>query len=317
MNLPKYKLFAFSLFFISFFVFLSSCKESTLNKSDTDFSIEDTASITKIVIKNSEDTLYLEKNNNEWNVDGQYVANISEVKRTLNTLNLITLKSPLPENAVNSVAEKIKNQTNIEIYFGDKIVKSFYLGDYSSNSGNFIMLKDAELPYIAYIPTYNFDLNLNFRTDLKYWMDKVIFHYKPSDISEIILNNYSLNESFYLKNDNDKYILKENQNSEKLLNINQDNIVYYLNHFENIKFINSFENYDQSVVDSLINITPIFEIQITDKNNMITDLKAYSLINNDQIDKNSFIGLVNNEEIILAKFYDFDLLMKNYTYFIK
>ena len=54
----------------------------------------------------------------------------------------------------------------------------------------------------------SFDLNLNFRIDPKYWMDKIIFHYKPSDISEIILKNNNLNENFYLKSENDQYILK-------------------------------------------------------------------------------------------------------------
>ena len=244
------------------------------------------------------------------------MANEDAIKRALSTLLLLELKSPLPENAIAIISEKITNQTYVEVYSNNEIIKSFYLGDYNSNSGNYIMLKNAEKPYIAYIPTFDFDLRENFSSQAKQWMSKVVFHYKKDEIKELQLTNYKYNEQFFLKIENDKFILKKDKNSGIIQNVDIGNVEFYLSHYENIQFLDFFDNYSQSVTDSFLQQTPIFEISIVNSNNQTVNFKAFELINNNQKDNNVFVGIIDEKDLVLAKYYDFDLLMKNYSYFL-
>ncbi|MBN2893814.1 MAG: DUF4340 domain-containing protein [Bacteroidales bacterium] len=314
--------YKFQLFFLTFLIstictfLFSSCNESTLKKTETNFAIKDTSLITKIIITSNNEQLTLEKKNYSWLINGKFIANKTEIDRTLITLNLIELKSPLPENAIETVLKKIKTQTHVEIYDKEKVIKSFYLGDFSNNSGNIILLDESETPYICYIPTFNFDLRLNFNLDEKSWMSKVIFHYSSDEIKQIKLTNNDLNEGFCLNIENNNYTVSQTCNSDEFNNVDKDAVSHYLSYFENVTFVNYFENYEQSTIDSLLKETYSFEIQIIDTNNEQIELKAYPMIFENMKDKNNFVGLLNKKELILAKYYDFDLIMKNYTYFL-
>lgn len=311
MNLKKY----FLLLLVTISILVLSCTDSSIKKSEINFAVNDTASISKIIIKDSINTISLEKSDNNWIINGQYIANKAMINRTLNTLMLIELKSPLPKNAITSISKKIKNQTHIEVFSDNEIIKSFYLGNYNLNSGNIIMLKDAEFPYIAYIPTFDFDLRENFSSETKQWMSKVIFHYKSSEIKEILLVNNKYEEQFFIRVEDDNYILQKNRNSEPFENINIDNIEFYLTHFENITFLIFFNN-NQLVLDSISQETPVFEINIVCFDGRTIDFKGYELFVDNIKNENIFVGMIDEKNLILAKYYDFDLLMKNYSYFL-
>lgn len=298
-------------------LFITSCKESTLNENEIDFSINDTSIITKIQIYNADNLLKIEKTNDNWKLNDLYSVEISKLTRLFNSISLIDLKSPLPENAIEPVKSKIINQTYIEIYSNENLLKAYYLGDYVQNSGNYMMMKNAENPYIVYIPSFDFDLRFNFNTDYKEWMNKEIFSYNANEIKSIAYTNNILSESFYLEKNEDGFHVYKNNLSTELENLNVENIEYYLTHYNKVPFMDFFVNYDNTTLDSLKNENYEFCFEIENTSGKMVKLEAYSLNILGKKDKNKFLGILNDKELLLAKYYDFDLLMKNYTYFLK
>ncbi len=309
--------FLILLICILHFTIFFSCKNNTLNKNETDFSIQDTSRITKIIIFDSKNELIIQKQEQNWYINEKIIANSENITRIMNTIKHIKLKSPLPENAILIVKEKILNQTKVEFFDNNQKLKSFYLGDYVKGLGNYIMIDNSETPYIAYIPTYDFDINLNFSTDIKNWTTNVLFSYTDNQIKEIRYLNYKFHESFCLQIKNtDSYFIGENCDNLSQINYITENLEFYLSQYYNVKYSKLIENSEIIDFQDLKNDDIIFEMEITDIHNITQKIVAYDYFNQGILNKNEFL-IVLDEKIYIMKYVDFDLLMKNYTYFLE
>ncbi len=293
--------------FLWIVVIFLACK-STISEKETDFSIQDTSAITKILITKEKDTLILTKKDNKWTVNDMYNASNESVKRLMNTLSLLELNMPLPDNAVEHVKKDLRQKgIKVEVFSGKKELKSCFIGDYIKGTGNYVMLEDAEKPYIAYIPSHIFDIRKNFTTDIKNWQSKLIFNVRPSDIQSVYLRDSVMNSEFFLYKKEDKWTI-----AKDTLSIGQeasiDAVKRYLGYFSNIKFLRYKETGDSAGYK-------IFVLQLTTINGKKYNLNAYALIKKDKTDKNVFIGNMNGKFSFLANYYDFDLLRKNQDFF--
>ncbi len=292
-----------------------SCTNSTIKSSKIDFAIKDTSLVDSVLIKGA-DTLILSKNLGTWFVNNTYKADNQKVNALLNSMKLLDLNSTIPKNGVDLISKQIKNDVLVEIFSKNKIIKSYYIGKYIEGSGNYLMLADAEIPYIVHIPSYDFDLRKNFTTDIKQWKSLILFNFKINQIKNIYVKDNINNSEFYLSNNIDNFELSLRPNSSIITDANQDKIENYLSRYKNVKFEKFFYNVEQTTIDSLLNETPIFEINIKNNTNKQINFKAYYFKNNNDISKDKFIGLADNKDLLLAKFYDFDILIKDYSYFL-
>jgi len=301
---------------LSILLIVNSCSHSTINKSETEYAISDTSQIDSIVIKNN-DTLVLLKQNGTWIVNGAYNADEVAITRLFNTIRLIQMNSPLPENAIDIVSKNIKEEVLVEIYIKNKLQKSYYVGKYIAGSGNYYMLFDAKKPYIAHIPSYDFDLRTNFSTDVKKWQSTTLFSLSSNQINELYVKNNENESEFLLKNNGNEFVLYKNKLLYEFNSVSQDKILYYLSRYENVEIDKFFYDVDTQAIDSLNSLEPLFEISIIKTNFTTINFKAYYLIFNGKQDNDKFLGLIDNKELTLAKFYNFDLLIKDYNYFLE
>ncbi len=308
-------LFLPKIYFLLLIFIIVSCNESTINKEETDFAVSDTALIDSIIITHSKTTT-LSEQNGMWLVNNTFTADKKNIERLLNTIRLIKMNTPLPSNAVKNVKKSLKKGVLIQIFSEKERLKTYYLGKYIKNSGNYIMLKNADKPYIAHIPSYNFDLKKNFVNDLKYWQSTVLFNQKIKNIKQVFVKNYEKNGQFYLTKKENKFSLSKSKNTE-IKNVKNEKILIYLKRYEKVEFEKFIYNYDKKFLDSLKNSNPIFEINLEQTNNKTINFKAYAIIKDNRKDKDKFIGLINEKDLILASYYDFDLLIKDYKYFLK
>ncbi|MBN2663477.1 MAG: hypothetical protein JXR68_07480 [Bacteroidales bacterium] len=308
------KTFCLSLLSVLFIV--NSCSHSTIKDSEINFALSDTSVIDSIVIINDE-ILVVSKHDNNWIVNGAYNVGQSSIERLLNSIRLIKMNSPLPENAISAISSKIKDDIFVQIFSDNRLLKAYYIGDYISGSGNYYMLNNVNVPYIAHIPSYDFDLRNNFSTDVKKWLSTTLFCLKKNEISELFVKNFETGDEFFLKNANNFFELYASKNSGIVQNAIDDKILFYLTRFENVVFDDFFYNIDNQTIDSLISREPIFEIDITKTNLSKINFKAYYFNYQGVADKNKFLGLIDNNLVVLAKFYDFDLLIKDYKYFLE
>lgn len=308
------KIIFLSLLSILFIV--SSCTHTTIRDNEIDFAISDISIIDSIVIEKDE-TLILTKQDSQWFVNGVYSVNEKSLARLFNSIGLIKMNSPLPQNSLSVISSKIKDDVFVQIFSDKKLLKAYYIGDYIKGSGNYCMLKNIGVPYIAHIPSYDFDLRSNFSSDVKQWQSTTLFNLKENEIKDLYVKNFETGEEFFIKNNNNFFELYATKNSDIAQNFIEDKILFYLTRFENVVFDDFFYNIDIQTIDSLKSAEPIFEIEVTKTNMRKINFKAYSFKYQGVTDKNKFIGLIDNNLVVLAKFYDFDLLIKDYNYFLE
>ncbi len=305
-----------SVISIYFLVFYKN--NSSINQSEINFKIDDTSSVFKIVIEKNENSIVLEKNENFWQLNNLYSANSKAINNLLISLTLLELKSPIPSNAKKVLFDKLSNSKKVS-FFDDKnnLIKYFYIGEQTTNkSGNYMLLGGSENPYIIFISSVISDLNNYFNIDEMFWRDKTIFRYKPNNINLIAINYPQNKEKSFLieQKENENYILKNNKNSENFISLNKEVIYNYLSYFDKIEF-ESFYSANENFKDSLNLTQAEFIFSVTDKNGNTNTVKAYQKSDNEIIDTDNFIAIFNNNEIIVVKYYNFDLLLKSYEYF--
>lgn len=295
-----------------------SCKNSTISSAETDFAIKNIKIVDSVIIYNENQEITIVSNGGKWIVDNKYIAEQSAIERLINTLNLVQMNTPLPDDAILQVSKDIKNGTFVQVFSAKKLIKAFYIGDYMKGAGNYMMLKDAKNPYIVNVPNHDFDLRLNFSTNVSKWQSKIVFNLQSEEINSIDYENYAENCSFYLfRKESDFYVAKTIKDANAI-KANNENAEYYLTKYANVPIVSFFDNYSQGSIDSLSNLSPLFEIMITKNAGEVINFKAYPIFDKDKkVNTDIFLALIDNQSLAIAKFYDFDLLKKNYDYFLK
>jgi len=296
------------LFSLVFGMFFFACRD-TIKSSEIDFAIKDTSEVSKIIIYNHEDTLELTKQNKKWQLDNFFSVDKKMISRALNTLNLIELNTPLPDEVNEKYFNYLKkNALVVEVYNRKKLIKKLYIGDFVENSGNYILLEGAENPYIAHIPFHLFDLRKNFSLYEKYWRSKEIFNFEPEQIESIYYKDFENKNQFVLtKKDNEFFVCKDS--IEKPIIVNTNKVYSYLSYFKNKECV-EFKD------DIPTKRKKIFLLEIKLKGDKNYNLEAYEyLIDCCHVDKNLFVGVLNSNIYMIAKYYDFDLIRQGNNFF--
>ncbi len=99
-------------------VFFAGNRYSTLEDRESNFSVSDTATITKIFIADkSENSVLLTRNNSGWIVNGEYPANTRLVDILLGTIKKLKVKTPVSLSAHDNVVRRMSAiSKKVEIY---------------------------------------------------------------------------------------------------------------------------------------------------------------------------------------------------------
>ncbi len=228
------------LVIVAFAIYLVKSKGSGSSLSDRvkDFSIEDTASISKVIItEKTGRILTLDKQENGiWVVNQNFRARKDVVGVLLETLKRVELKSPVNRTMRENVVKQIATSASkVQVYQDGKLRKVFYVGGATSDgTGTFMMLENAEDPFTVHIPGFDGYLSIRFNTDEKVWRDRELFRYSPENI-DVIKIGYPQNPeaSFMLKLEGRQYARLTNAKGDTATQIDakflQD---YLLNYFD-------------------------------------------------------------------------------------
>lgn len=322
---------------------------TTLSNKETDFSVNDTASITKIFIsdKNNHNVLLEREDSIGWMVNKNYPALKASINLLLKTLKNITVKSPVPKVSHNNVVTRLSSiGIKVEIYQSvyridlwgiqlfphEKLIKTFYVGDNTQDlMGTYMLIKDAERPYIVYIPGFNGFLQPRFSPFEKDWRSHIIFNYKVGEIKSInFINHEKIASSFSIKNQNNKQYALFNKKEKAYPNFDTIKVLDYLTRYNDIRYETMLSDMNKEYKDSILASTPYFEIILTDITNEKVHLKAFRkeaeedlldfegnpiLWNRDRL----YAEITNGSEtaFVLIQYYVFDPLIKSIDYFDK
>jgi hypothetical protein len=147
---------------------------------DMDFTVRDTASVTKIFLANRNGTtILLERQKENWILNGKGSARQSAVTMLLNCLSKQQVKYVPPASANRTMIAGLSTfgiKTEIYLNGSSKPAKVFYVGDVTPDEiGTHMIMEGSEQPYVVHIPSFVGALRERYMMNPDEWKDRRIF----------------------------------------------------------------------------------------------------------------------------------------------
>ncbi|HOI33052.1 MAG: DUF4340 domain-containing protein [Bacteroidales bacterium] len=186
---------------------------STLEGEAADFSVFDTASVTKIFLADLDtNSVLLERKAKGWVLNGKYKAHPRKVDQLLTTMYRLRVRNPVSlashENVVGrmaSIGVKVEVYQNthlinlfdrIKLFPREKRTKVYYVGDVTKdNLGTYMLREGAEKAFVMYLPGFRGFVMTRYTPVEDDWRDHTIFNEKLADIKSVSLE---FNEEPYM-----------------------------------------------------------------------------------------------------------------------
>ncbi|OYU96965.1 MAG: hypothetical protein CFE21_01365 [Bacteroidetes bacterium B1(2017)] len=255
----------------------------TVERGAADFSISDTNLVTKIFMANKQgQTVLLERTpQNQWLVNHSIVADEFKIKLLLGTLHDMQIQMPIPPSMHNTAIGILATQgIKTEIYAGDKILKTIYVGSETPDkTGTFMMLEGDEKTYSIHIPGFVGFLTPRFFLSEIKWRSKLIYDVKAEDIAELQIQyptnpeeSFTYNAASYLPG----HTILNNAGNPMAVDTMQ---VHLLLHSFEQKYAEGFyddSTYTKTERDSLFKLTPYCSIRLKQKNGAELNMALYN-----------------------------------------
>ena len=278
--------------------------------NEKNFSISETEKIDKIFLSDRKgNNITLQKDSNRWTVNNKYNVRDDAISTLLSTIKKISIQRPVPKTGYNNVIKQLATTgVKVEIYYNKKM-KTYTVGGSTSNHlGTYMLMDNAENPYIVHIAGFNGFLSprygiQGYELDINNWRDNTVFKIETEIINEISLID--------LEENNNSFTLKTKPLS--LLDINNNDIKYDLDKV--IKYLNNFsqlnsENFKGNNID-ITNEKLIYRLKIN-YDNKVDILETYTFsknnnnINNSKPNVERMYAKLNNGEFLLIQNYVFN-----------
>ena len=322
---------------------------STLKKRESDFSVKDTASVTKIFIADKQmNQVTLQRTQNGWILNGKYKANQQLVDMLLGTMKKMRVKSPVSLAEYNNVVERmaaiakkvevyqevyrIDLFNKIKLFKHEKRTKVFYVGDATQNNlGTYMLIEGAETPYIVFIPSFRGFLYTRFSPEPDDWKSHTVFNKKLADIKsiEVVFHRDSTN-SFRVDvvDAMGNYKLTRLFDQREITNYDTLKLLNFLTSFRDLRYETRMNKIMNPVrMDSIIHSPPLYEMTLVDRNNDTTYVRMFEKKKTEYnipdlqialvpVDHDRFYALINGgEDFVLMQYFVFDKVLKPLSYY--
>jgi hypothetical protein len=325
-----------------------STSSTTLRKSVSDFSIQDTASVTRIFLadKNNNEVMLEKQDDGSWKIDGKYTVQQAKINSFLKTLKDIEVRSPVPlaarDNVIKrmaAIAKKIEIYQvlpvinlfdRIKLFPREKRSKVYYVGDVTQdNLGTFMLMEGAENPFVVYIPGFRGFVSTRYSTVKADWRDYTVFKTPINRIRSVRVEFPLTPVQSY------EIDVRDNQNIE-LISLADNQPVQAFDTLRALNFLTSFEDIrfesllahliEKEFIDSVSASPPKTIIKLTDIDGNINKVKIFSkmgfapLYSEDgatmePLDLDRAYALVNEEEdFVLIQYFVFDEVTRTLDY---
>lgn len=337
--MKKYGIFAILVILLALSAyFYFNKKRTTLTEEYTEFSISDTASISKIVLtqKGGEPIELVKETPTKWILNNKYKARTDAVQLLLEAFYKFKVKSPVAKAAEENIIKQMAlSHKKVEVYLNgqSKPVKTYFIGENSKEREGCNMFLEIEgskhkKPFLVEIPGFYGILDVRFFTEEYLWRDREVFNYTKSEIRQIKFTNYeNHNASFIIKNEGGRLTLKQNETAGAIEYADTNIIADYLNRFKGIHFETIHPTIEETLKDSIIQNLKYYTIELTDNKDKITTFEAFRMPNyKDRVDEytgkllpydvDRFYGILNKQDFVIAQYPTFDKLYKEINGFI-
>jgi Domain of unknown function (DUF4340) len=189
-------------------------KTGTHIAPDMDFTIRDTAAITKLFLVDRQGhKILLERQKDHWLVDGKFKVRPSAINVLFDCFTKQQVQYVPPESAKKVMIANLSSlgiKTEVYMNGSQKPSKVFYVGDVTPDEiGTHMMMEGADQPYVVHIPSFVGAVRGRYMLQLEDWKDRRIFAEDPSQIQSISVE-YPMQKSasFIIERQNGNFEVK-------------------------------------------------------------------------------------------------------------
>ena len=318
--------------------FLNKDNSTTFKGSLRDFAYADTASISKFTISDTEgNSITISRDNPQkmWMVDGtEYKATPASAQLILKALKRTVIRQDLDEAKIKTTLEYLAvRHKKVAFYKNgeDKPFKTWYIGNATpDHQGTFMLLQNGDVkshePFIAYMPGVRGTLDARFFTDFKTWRHSGIYNYGIGEIRKIkAINRDTPNESFEIDIDPNSALTLKDGYGDTIAVFDTAQVAHYVTHFKKLHFNHVVEYLTEKQVDSVMQITPNFTFEVTDKNNETKTVDIWKILKTIETDNGiekkldvnyAFASINKSKELVRLQYYQWDNVLKPLYYFL-
>lgn len=271
---------------------------STIHGEASDFTVYDTASITKLFFADKHDQqVLLQRTENGWTVNNEYPASQRLVNDMLYTLNRLRVRMPVSlKKSDNVITRMASNNIKVEIYqivprinlfnrvklFNhEKRTKVFYIGDDTQdNNGTFVLKEGAEKAYIVHLHGFRGFVSSRFSANVMDWRDHLIFNNKMADIQSVKLEiNNSLENSFEIS-ENGRYQFSMKDFNGNNIEYDTLRVLNLMSSFGDVRFEAFLSDVEQHRRDSILNSPFQQRLSLTTKDGKTRTVTTFRMLAN-------------------------------------
>lgn len=319
---------------------------TTIRGEAADFSVWDTASITRVYLADrfNHESL-LERHDDGWSLNKDYRVHAKKIDQLMYTLYRVRIKMPVSvASHDNIIVQMASGSTKVEIYqnvprinlfnkiklfYHEKCTKVFYVGEATKDSSGTFMLKEgADQAYIVYIPGFRGYISTRFSADPDEWRDHVIFHESLADIQSLTVE-FGEDPTLGFRVDNigrHQYKLTRLAD-QKEIPFDTLKVINLLSSFNDLRFESLLNNgMSQQRFDSITTSPWRHQITLVNKDQKAVSMKTFnkkveSVFDvpeteyKDDLDR--MYGLINDgRDLVLIQYYNFDKILKDVNYYM-
>lgn len=299
-----------------------------LIKSSKQFAVKDVNLVTRITIEKDTASVVLEKKQGHWVVNGRGEVKPLMIKRLLYSLQNVEVKAPIPK-AIRKMAKVLLDSGYYVTVESDaEILSEFTIAEITNNNfGSIGLVEGKSTPYLLHIPGSSFSIASLITVDVQQWLQNVLVSLQPSDIVSVQVDNIAKPErSFKIYRGTDgNFHIKDLYKDHEVTGYNENQLKFYLSFYSELGY-NKIEPMSDIDLKTLVLSQPEALVSISTVNGKSEMLKLFLKPIGDDYDEigrpvrydrdKLWVVFNNDRKVALASWIDYDLLLKDVSFFL-
>ena len=274
---------------------------SSLRDEAYDFTVHDTASITKLFFADkSGNQVLLQRDGKVWTVNNEYIANQQLVNEMLYTINRMRIKMPASKKKTDNIITQMSStNTKVEVYqmlprinlfnkiklfYHEKLSKVFYIGGVTQdNNGTYILKEGGDKVYIVYLHGFRGFISSRFSANVIDWRNHIIFHEPINNIASVKLEITDDPDNGFIINEIDKYQYTMARLNGQPVDFNENKVLTLMSSFNDVRFEAFLDDIAPAKRDSIVNSPFQQRLTLTTKDGKSRSITTFRLRANDDV----------------------------------
>ena len=269
---------------------------NTLHSDATDFTVYDTASVTKLFFADkSGNQVLLQRTGNGWTINDQYPANQNLINEMLYTLNRMRIKMPVSiKKSDNIVTRMSSTNTKVEVYqilprinlfnkiklfYHETRSKVFYIGDVTQdNQGTYVLKEGGDKVFVAHLNGFRGAISSRFTANPLDWREHIIFSEPMGNIESVKLEITKDPENGYIIKENGRYQYSMCHLNGEPIAFDTLRVLNLMSSFNNVRFEAFLYDVEPERRDSIINSPFQERLTLTTKDGMSRSVTTFGML---------------------------------------